>query len=66
VGFAVYYFVAMVVAIYIRKWASVPFLWLFFSGFAYMGFMSLADVQVFRRFFTEELEDEESSHDLVQ
>jgi cellulose synthase/poly-beta-1,6-N-acetylglucosamine synthase-like glycosyltransferase len=65
-GFAVYYFAAMVVAIYIRKWASVPFLWLFFSGFAYMGFMSLADVKIFRRLAMEELEDEESASDLVQ
>ena len=35
-GFAFYYFAALIVSIYLRKWASVPFLWLFFSGFAYI------------------------------
>jgi hypothetical protein len=65
-GFALYYFVAVLVAIYIRKWASVPFLWLFFSGFAYISFMSLADVQIFRRLAMTELEDSETSTDLVQ
>jgi hypothetical protein len=65
-GFAVYYFGALLVAIWIRKWASVPFLWLFFSGFAYISFMSLADVQIFRRLAMDELEDLETEHDFVQ
>lgn len=65
-AFAVYYLGAVIVAIYIRKWASVPFLWLFFSGFAYISLMSLADVKIFRRLAMEELEDEEHQSSLVQ
>lgn len=65
-AFALYYFVALLVAIYIRKWASVPFLWLFFSGFAYISFMSLADVKIFRRLALHELEDHEAEHTFVQ
>jgi cellulose synthase/poly-beta-1,6-N-acetylglucosamine synthase-like glycosyltransferase len=65
-AFAVYYFGAVVVAIYIRRWASVPFLWLFFSGFAYISFMSIADVKIFRRLAMEELEDDETESTLVQ
>jgi glycosyltransferase involved in cell wall biosynthesis len=65
-AFAVYYFGAVVVAIYIRRWASVPFLWLFFSGFAYISFMSIADVKIFRRLAMEELEDDETESSLVQ
>ncbi len=65
-AFAFYYFGAVVVAIYIRKWASVPFLWLFFSGFAYISFMSLSDVKIFRRLAMEELEDDETESSLVQ
>ena len=56
-GFAIYYLGALVVAIYIRKWASVPFLWLFFSGFSYMSVLSLADVKLFRRLAMEEPKD---------
>jgi cellulose synthase/poly-beta-1,6-N-acetylglucosamine synthase-like glycosyltransferase len=66
-GFAVYYFAALFLAIYLRRWASVPFLWLFFSGFAYMSVLSLVDVNLFRRFATDELEDpEDVSSQLVQ
>jgi len=65
-GFALYYFGAVLVAIYIRKWASVPFIWLFFSGFAYTSFMSLADVKIFRRLAMDELEDDDPASDLVQ
>ena len=65
-GFALYYFAAVVVSIYIRKWASVPFIWLFFSGYAYISFMSLADVKIFRRLAMDELEDEESAQHLAQ
>jgi cellulose synthase/poly-beta-1,6-N-acetylglucosamine synthase-like glycosyltransferase len=56
-GFAVYYFAAVVAAIYFRKWASLPFLWLFFSGFAYISCMSLLDVRIFHRLATDELDD---------
>jgi len=65
-AFAIYYFGALLTAIWIRKWASVPFLWLFFSGFAYISLMSLADVQIFRRLAMDELEDHETEHDFVQ
>jgi hypothetical protein len=65
-AFALYYFGAVLVAIYIRRWASVPFLWLFFSGFFYISFMSLADVKIFRRLAMDELEDEESAQHLAQ
>jgi cellulose synthase/poly-beta-1,6-N-acetylglucosamine synthase-like glycosyltransferase len=65
-AFAFYYFGAVFVAIYIRKWASVPFLWLFFSGFAYISFMSLAESKVFRRLAMEELEDDETESQMVQ
>ena len=40
-----------------RKWASVPFLWLFFSGFSYMSLFSLMDVKLFQKLAMEELED---------
>ena len=65
-AFALYYFAAVLVAIYIRKWASVPFIWLFFSGFAYMSFMSLADIKIFRRLAMDELEDDDPATHLVQ
>lgn len=65
-GFAVYYFVALLVAIYIRKWASVPFLWLFFSGFSYMSLFSLMDTALFRRLAMDELPEHEAEHTFVQ
>jgi hypothetical protein len=57
-AFALYYFAALLTAIYFRRWASVPFLWLFFSGFAYISVMSLADVRIFRRLAMKELKEE--------
>jgi cellulose synthase/poly-beta-1,6-N-acetylglucosamine synthase-like glycosyltransferase len=65
-GFALYYFGAVLVSIYIRKWASVPFIWLFFSGYAYISFMSLADMKIFRRLAMDELEDDDPATHLVQ
>lgn len=65
-GFALYYFAALLAAVWIRKWASVPFLYLFFSGFAYMSIMSLADIQIFRRLAMDELEDHEEATHMVQ
>ena len=64
--FALYYFVALLGAIYMRKWASVPFLWLFFSGFSYISLMSLADVDIFRRLAMDELEEDQNAATLVQ
>ena len=57
-GFALYYFAAVLVAIYFQKWASVPFLWLFCSGFGYISLMSLTDVKVLRGLAMPELDDE--------
>ncbi len=57
-GFAVYYLGALVFAITIQKWASVPFLWLFFSGFAWISVLSLLDSQLFRRLAMHEVVDE--------
>ena len=66
-GFALYYFGALVVAIYIRKWASVPFLWLFFSGFSYMSILSFADMKLFRRLAMDEpVDDAQSASNFVQ
>ena len=65
-GFAIYYLAAVIVAIYIRKWASVPFLWLFFSGFAYISLFSLMDMKIFRRLAMEELEDSAEATHMVQ
>ena len=61
-----YYVAALVTAIYLQKWASVPFLWLFFSGFAYMSLFSLMDVQLFRRLAMDELPENNDVSDLVQ
>ena len=58
-AFALYYFAAVLVAIAIQKWASVPFIWLFFSGFAYISAMSLTETQGFRRLAIQELEDDQ-------
>jgi hypothetical protein len=65
-GFALYYLMAMVVSIYIRRWASLPFIWLFFSGFAYISFMSLVDFKIFRRLSMDELEDNDPETRLIQ
>lgn len=65
-GFAVYYFTALLIAIYLQKWASVPFLWLFFSGFTYMSLFSLMDVQLFRRLAMDELPESNEVSELVQ
>ncbi|HZU54220.1 MAG TPA: cellulose synthase family protein [Holophagaceae bacterium] len=66
-GFALYYLAAVVVSIEMRKWASVPFLVLFFNGFAYMSLFSLMDIQLFRRLAMDELEDgEQAASHLVQ
>src|SRR5580765_4911287 len=39
-GFAVYFLLAILYAIRMRMWGTVPFLFLFFFGFGYMGVMS--------------------------
>jgi hypothetical protein len=66
-GFAIYYLAALCVAVYIRKWASVPFLWLFFSGFSYMSLLSFADMKLFRRLAMDEpVDDAQTEANFVQ
>jgi cellulose synthase/poly-beta-1,6-N-acetylglucosamine synthase-like glycosyltransferase len=65
-GFAFYYLAAIVGAVYLRKWASLPFLILFFNGFAYMSLLSLLDIQLFRRLAMEELEDTQQASSFIQ
>lgn len=65
-GFALYYLAAIVVSVQLHKWASVPFLVLFFNGFAYMSLFSLLDIQLFRRLAMDEIEDGEHASHLVQ
>jgi hypothetical protein len=65
-AFAFYYLAAIIVSISIRKWASLPFLILFFNGFAYMSLLSLMDVAIFRKLAMEELEDTENASHFVQ
>ncbi len=40
-SFSVYFLLAILYAIRMRMWGTVPFLFLFFFGFGYMGIMSL-------------------------
>ena len=40
-GFAVYFLLAMSYAVRLHMWGTIPFLFLFFFGFAYMGVMSI-------------------------
>jgi cellulose synthase/poly-beta-1,6-N-acetylglucosamine synthase-like glycosyltransferase len=40
-GFAVYFFLAIVYSARLHMWGTIPFLLLFFFGFGYMGVMSL-------------------------
>jgi cellulose synthase/poly-beta-1,6-N-acetylglucosamine synthase-like glycosyltransferase len=40
-GFSVYFLMAILYAIRMRMWGTVPFLFLFFFGFGYMGVMSI-------------------------
>ena len=40
-GFAIYFFLAIVYSASLHMWGTIPFLLLFFFGFGYMGLMSL-------------------------
>src|SRR5215813_10188338 len=40
-GFALYFLLAIAYAVSLRMWGTIPFLTLFFFGFAYMGVMSV-------------------------
>ena len=39
-GFSVYFLLAILYAVRLHMWGTVPFLFLFFFGFGYMGVMS--------------------------
>ncbi len=41
IGFSIYFLLAILYAIRLRMWGTIPFLSLFFFGFGYMGVMSL-------------------------
>ena len=45
VGFALYFALAIVLALMNGHWMSLPFLLLFFLGYAYVGFLSLVQVR---------------------
>jgi hypothetical protein len=40
-GFSLYFLLAILYALRMRMWGTVPFLFLFFFGFGYMGLMSV-------------------------
>jgi cellulose synthase/poly-beta-1,6-N-acetylglucosamine synthase-like glycosyltransferase len=40
-GFSIYFLLAILYAAHLRMWGTIPFLFLFFFGFGYMGVMSI-------------------------
>ena len=40
-SFSIYFLLAILYALHLRMWGTVPFLLLFFFGFGYMGVMSI-------------------------
>ncbi len=55
--FAFMFFVAIIISIYLQKWASLPFLVLFFNGYAYMSLLSIISPETLSMFTKEELSD---------
>ena len=51
-GFAFYFLMAIAYAIRLHMWGTIPFLFLFFFGFAYMGVMSILQTASGRRIST--------------
>jgi len=51
-GFALYFLLAMTYAVRLHMWGTIPFLFLFFFGFAYMGVMSVMQTASGRRIST--------------
>jgi len=49
-SFAVYFLLAMIYAVRLHMWGTIPFLTLFFFGFGYMGVMSLLQSVSGKRF----------------
>ncbi|HEX8652678.1 MAG TPA: cellulose synthase family protein [Pyrinomonadaceae bacterium] len=48
-GFAIYFLLAMLYAMRMHLWGTIPFLFLFFFGYGYMGLMSLLQTASGRR-----------------
>ncbi|MFZ9834903.1 MAG: glycosyltransferase [Holophagaceae bacterium] len=57
--FAFMFLVSIFVSIYLHKWASLPFLILFFNGYAYMSLLSLVSADTLSFFTKEEISDEQ-------
>jgi cellulose synthase/poly-beta-1,6-N-acetylglucosamine synthase-like glycosyltransferase len=51
-GFSLYFLLAILYAVRMRMWGTVPFLFLFFFGFGYMGIMSLLQATGGSRLFS--------------
>jgi len=51
-GFAIYFLLAIAYAVRLHMWGTIPFLFLFFFGFGYMGVMSLLQSASGRRLST--------------
>src|SRR5436190_909693 len=49
-SFSIYFLLAILYAIRMRMWGTVPFLFLFFFGFGYMGLMSILQTASGKRF----------------
>ena len=57
--FAFIFLISIIISIYLHKWASLPFLILFFNGYAYMSLLSLVSSDVLRKLARQEMEDEQ-------
>ena len=53
------FLVSIFVSVYLHKWASLPFLILFFNGYAYMSLLSLVSADTLSFFTKEEISDEQ-------
>jgi cellulose synthase/poly-beta-1,6-N-acetylglucosamine synthase-like glycosyltransferase len=56
--FAFAFLISIFVSIYFSKWASLPFLILFFNGYAYMSLLSLVSTDTLKSFTKAEIEDD--------
>ncbi len=57
--FACIFLISIIISIYLHKWASLPFLILFFNGYAYMSLLSLVSSDMLRKLARQEMEDEQ-------
>jgi hypothetical protein len=49
-GFAAYFFCALWYAVHMRMWGTLPFIFLFFFGYGYIGLMSILQTASGKRF----------------